>query len=63
VSRYKTIIVQLEKGGKKKRLEMRLYVPGEDLSKVFIADGAVPRLGGFVTRNPLHPEDKWYIEQ
>ena len=41
--------------------EMRPYVPGEDLSKVSIADVDAAEIGGMVARNPKNHDDQWYV--
>lgn len=41
--------------------EMRPYVPGEDLSKVSVADVDTPEPGGMIARNPKNHEDQWYV--
>ena len=41
--------------------EMRLYVPGEDLSNISVADVDIPSLGGMVARNPRDHKDQWYV--
>lgn len=43
-------------------VEMRLYVPGEDLSEIHVGDPS--RMdGGMVCRDPDHPDQKhWYLD-
>ena len=41
--------------------EMRPYIPGEDLSKISVADVDTPEKGGMVTRNPKNHDDQWYV--
>lgn len=44
--------------------EMRPYVKGEDLTGVSVSD-ADKKLetleGGYIARNPVNHEDKWYV--
>ena len=44
--------------------EMRDYVPGEDLQAQGISISKLdepPVLGGKIARNPLNPNDQWYV--
>lgn len=41
--------------------EMRPYVPGEDLSKVSVANVEEPQAGGMIARNPANHDDQWYV--
>jgi len=43
--------------------EMRPYIPGEDLSDVFVAEVNPPELGGMIARDPENHEDQWYMEE
>lgn len=41
---------------------MRPYVPGEDLSAIFVATvDAPPELGGMIARNDANHNDQWYV--
>jgi hypothetical protein len=51
---------------KKQLSEMRPYVQGETLSSdVSISEGdrkdGSPKVGDFIARNPLKPEDQWLV--
>lgn len=41
--------------------EMRPYVPGEDLTGIFVNEKDVPKLGGMIARNPQDHADQWYM--
>ena len=42
-------------------LEMRDYVPGEDLTHIYVSEAYTPELGGMVARNPNNHAHQWYV--
>lgn len=43
--------------------EMRPYIPGEDLSRVSVANVDAPEKGGMIARNPEDHTDLWYVSK
>lgn len=48
---------------RKVSIDLRMYVPGEDLSEVEVDEAVVPELGGFIAREAAHPEHQWYMDR
>lgn len=46
---------------KKVTQPMRPYVPGEDLSDIFVAPGLIPEEGGMIAMNPQDASSQWYV--
>lgn len=43
------------------QIDVRRYVPGEDLSHVSVSPEDTPQEGGWIARNPNNQKDQWYI--
>lgn len=44
--------------------EMRLYIKGEDLSNISVADVDDPETDlGMIARNPDNYDDQWYVDR
>ena len=41
--------------------EMRLYEPGEDLSRISVQPDYTPKQGDMVARDPAKPADQWLV--
>jgi hypothetical protein len=41
--------------------ELRLYVPGEDLTGISVSSQDTPQAGGYIARNPTNHADQWYV--
>lgn len=41
--------------------EMRPYVPGEDLTNIYLGRTDTPEPGGMVARNPENHKELWYV--
>ena len=53
-----------EKYRKKGISEMRPYEHGEDLTGISVAAVDQPTItGGMIARNPVNPEDQWFVAQ
>ena len=52
---------EFKKYTRKGFLEMRPYIPNEDMSNVSVADVDTPEEGGMVARNPKNHEDQRYV--
>jgi len=46
---------------RKGAVEMRPYVPGEDLSGVSVNKEDHPQIGGMIARNADNEQDQWYV--
>lgn len=44
-------------------IELRPYVPGEDLTGISVSGEDSPTQGGMVARNPVNHTDQWYVAQ
>ena len=48
---------------RKSFVEMRPYIPGEDLGNISVSYLDTPELGGMVARNPQNHRDMWYVAE
>jgi len=46
---------------KKVTQPMRPYIPGEDMTDIFINPGDTPEEGGMIAMNPQNADSKWYV--
>ena len=44
-------------------IEMRPYVPGEDLEGISVSPLDTPQAGGMIACDPERHEDQWYVNQ
>lgn len=42
-------------------VQARSYVPGEDLTGIYVDTRDVPEEGGWILRDPWKPGNSWYV--